>query len=152
MITKNQVKEMIREATSTSPSTSKVTNLIKAFSGNSTTLNLAQFTEALRSENIAAKADGLLRFEKSFFEAKKTSRRRSSRSSSDSEGESLGQKKASAKTTSSSSSAKSKSSQAKAAEGNCFGHTSKKYEFGLHTVRLDSTGRCVDQRIINERK
>lgn len=149
----SQVKEMIREATSANPSNSKVANLIKAFSGNSSTLNLAQFTEALRSENISPKADGLLRFEKSFFEAKKTSRHRSSRSNSESQDSlNLSQKKGSAKTTVSSSSSKSKGSLSKVAEGYCFGHSSKKYEFGLHTVTLDSTGRCVDPRIINDRE
>lgn len=145
---------MIREATNINPSKNKGANLVKAFSGNSTTLNLAQFTEALRSENISPSADRLLRFEKSFFEAKRTSRRRSSRSNSDSEGEQPSEsKRGSTKTVSSSSSGKSKgSSQSKAVEGSCFGHSTKKYEFGLHTVRLDSTARCVDQRIIDERE
>lgn len=159
VLTVAQVKEMCREATSVSPSKSRIQNLVKAFSGGTSTLNLEQFTEALRSENVSPKADGLLRFEKSFFEAKRTSRRHSSRSSagdsSSSDRQSLGKggKKASGTGKGSSTSAKSsKSSQSKTSvEGCCFAHGSKRYEFGLHTVTLDSTGRCVDPRIIDDR-
>lgn len=49
----------------------------------------------------------------------------------------------------------SKKSNAKSSEKNvsyCKNHEGKKYEYGLHAVTFDSTGRCVDSRIISESK
>jgi len=113
--------------------------LINSF-GSNDCLNLADFSDALRSDDGFIKAGQLLRLQKSYFDVK---RGKSSGSSGSSNGNS------DSKTTPSSARPKSRGSDQ---EGTCFAHSDKKYEYGLHTVQWDSTGRCIDPRIINERK
>lgn len=106
--------------------------------GTNGTLSSSEFIDALRCENDFPYADQLLRLEKSYFEAKRAEKSKSN-SSKKSQDSGLTRKVV-------------KSQSLSGQEGACQGHSEKNYEYGLHAVTLDSTGRCVDPRIISDRK
>ena len=124
----------------------KATSLLAMYEQSQEGLNLEQFADALRREDtLIPQIDRLLHLERSYFEAKRLAKTIKTKpkdgtgsqySNSDSSGASKPKSK----------------SKSKTKEVLCSYHSEKKYDYGMHAVTLDTTGRCVDPCIISESK
>ena len=116
---------------------------------------MEQFADAIRREDGIPAVDRLLRLKKSYFEAKRATNSEKCNKLGSSDGSSSSDSgRATPTDTSTDGGTKSgsKSKSKSKAETLCSFHADKKYDYGLHAVTLDGTGRCVDPRIISESK
>lgn len=139
----SQTTELIKDIDPNLSESQVRDNVKQLFGGSTGAMNLERFTEVLRNENYTTYVDRLLRLERSYFEARKTTQKLGSL---DQGGE------VSFKSASTKSKSKSTSQSNFALEGTCFGHAGQKFNYALHAVTMDNSGCCVDPRMICERK
>ena len=132
-------------------------NLLKSL-GLKTSLDLVNFSNAFRQKDSVhfPNSECFLRWIKPYFDdaskkiPAKIEQPKASRSKSISKSRSKSSSKSSAKSLDKKKSKERKLSQDKTVL--CSVHKPRQYEYSRHVVTLDTSGRCVDPRIINESK